>query len=88
MLIPGVEISKNRISSDKLAHFLILDIKEFIPPVELKIFLEASREGAIIACHPHHSSEMATRIRFPLVNREVRQIYDAWEIANRDDVSM
>lgn len=31
IVIPGVEISKNYLSSDRSAHILILDIKEFIP---------------------------------------------------------
>jgi hypothetical protein len=91
LIIPGVEISKNYISSDKSAHFLILDIKEFIPACWSyeKIFLEAKAQKAlIIACHPHHSSEMATRdTLFLWNNREKYAKYiDAWEIANRDDV--
>ena len=91
LIIPGVEISKNYISSDKSAHFLILDIKEFIPACWSyeKIFLEAKAQKAlIIACHPHHSSEMATRdTLFLWNNREKYAKYiDAWEVANRDDV--
>jgi predicted metal-dependent phosphoesterase TrpH len=91
LIIPGVEISKNYISPDKSAHFLILDIKEFIPACwnYEKIFLAAKEQNAlIVACHPHHSSEMATRdTLFLWNNREKYAKYiDAWEIANRDDV--
>jgi predicted metal-dependent phosphoesterase TrpH len=91
LIISGVEISKNYISSDKSAHFLILDIKEFIPACWSyeKIFLAAKAQKAlIIACHPHHSSEMATRdTLFLWNNREKYAKYiDAWEVANRDDV--
>ena len=91
LLIPGVEISKNHISSEKSAHMLILDIKEFIPACMSyeKIFLEAKEQNAlIIACHPHHTSEITNRdTLFLWNNREKYAKYiDAWEIANRDDV--
>lgn len=91
LVIPGVEISKNYLSSDKSAHFLVLDIKEFIPACWSyeKIFLEAKKQDAlIVACHPHHSSEITTRdTLFLWNNREKYAKYiDAWEIANRDNV--
>jgi predicted metal-dependent phosphoesterase TrpH len=91
LVIPGVEISKNYLSSDKSAHFLVLDINEFIPAdwSYEKIFLEAKKQNAlIIACHPHYSSEITTRdTLFLWNNREKYSKYiDAWEIANRDDV--
>lgn len=90
LVINGVEISKNYISREKSAHIIILDIKEFIPAcwsIE-KIILEAKRqEGVIIACHPHHMSDMSRETLFLWKNREKYQKYiDAWEIANRDDV--
>jgi predicted metal-dependent phosphoesterase TrpH len=91
LVIPGVEISKNYLSSEKSAHILILDIKEFIPACWSyeRIFLEAKEQNAlIVACHPHHSSQKATRdTLFLWNNREKYAKYiDAWEIANRDDV--
>jgi predicted metal-dependent phosphoesterase TrpH len=91
LVIPGVEISKNYLSSEKSAHILIIDIKEFIPACWSyeRIFLEAKDQNAlIVACHPHHSSQKATRdTLFLWNNREKYAKYiDAWEIANRDDV--
>jgi 3',5'-nucleoside bisphosphate phosphatase len=91
LVIPGVEITKNHLSSDNSAHILILNIKEFIPACwdYEKIFLEAKQQNAlIIACHPHHSSEIATRDTLFLWNNRERyaKYIDAWEIANRDDV--
>jgi predicted metal-dependent phosphoesterase TrpH len=91
LVIPGVEITKNHLTSDKSAHILILNIKEFIPASwdYEKIFLEAKHQDAlIIACHPHRSSEIAVRdTLFLWKNREKYAKYiDAWEIANRDDV--
>ena len=91
LIIPGIEITKNYLSSDKSAHILIIDIKEFIPACWSyeKIFLAAKEQNAlVVACHPHHSSEVATRdTLFLWNNREKYAKYiDAWEIANRDDV--
>jgi 3',5'-nucleoside bisphosphate phosphatase len=90
LVIPGVEISKNHLSADKSAHILILDINSFIPACWRyeEIFLEAKRQKAlIIACHPHHMSNLSRDTLFLWSNREkyARHI-DAWEIANRDDV--
>ncbi|MEC4685015.1 MAG: PHP domain-containing protein [Nitrospirota bacterium] len=90
LIIPGVEISKNHLSADKSAHFLLLDIKEFIPACwdYERIFFEAKdQEALIIACHPHHMSDLSRDTLFLWNNRERYAKYiDAWEIANRDDV--
>jgi len=93
LVIPGVEISKNYLSSDKSAHILILDIKEFISACwgYEKIFLAAKEQDSlIVACHPHYtlSKELTSRdTLFLWNNREKYAKYiDAWEIANRDDV--
>jgi predicted metal-dependent phosphoesterase TrpH len=91
LVIPGVEITKNSLSSDKSAHLLLIDIKEFIPAScdYEKIFLEAKKQDAlIIACHPHHTSEKSFIDTLFLWNNRDRyaKYIDAWEIANRDDV--
>lgn len=91
LIIPGIEITKNYLSSDKSAHILLIDIKEFIPACwdYEKIFLEAKKQDAlIIACHPHHTPDITNRdTLFLWNNREKYARYiDAWEIANRDDV--
>ncbi|HUK99532.1 MAG TPA: PHP domain-containing protein [Nitrospirota bacterium] len=91
LVIPGVEISKNYLSEDESAHFLLLDIKEFIPACMSceEIFLEAKKQNAlIVACHPHHTTDhMAKDTLFLWNNKEKYAKYiDAWEIANRDDV--
>ncbi len=90
LVIPGVEISKNHLSANKSAHILILDIKSFIPACWRyeEIFLEAKRQKAlVIACHPHHMSNLSRDTLFLWNNREKYARYiDAWEIANRDDV--
>jgi predicted metal-dependent phosphoesterase TrpH len=91
LVIPGVEITKNSFSSDKSAHLLLIDIKEFIPASwnYEKIFLEAKKQDAlIVACHPHHTSEKSFKDTLFLWNNRDRygKYIDAWEIANRDDV--
>jgi hypothetical protein len=91
LVIPGVEITKTALTSGKAAHFLLIGIKEFIPAnwSYEKSFLEAKKQDAlIIACHPHHTSEMNfVDTLFLWNNREKYSRYiDAWEIANRDDV--
>jgi len=91
MVIPGEEITKNYYTSDQSAHFLLIDIKKFIPAdwTYEKIFYEAKKQDAlIIACHPHHTSEITfIDTLFFWKNREKYSRYiDAWEIANRDDV--
>ncbi len=90
LVIPGVEISKNYLSSEKSAHILILDIKKYISPSESyeSIFLEARKQDAlIIACHPHHMKGEIRNTLYLWRNREKYSKYiDAWEIANRDDV--
>jgi 3',5'-nucleoside bisphosphate phosphatase len=91
LVLPGVEISKNYFKSDNSAHFLVLDIKEFIPPNldYLEIFrLAREQSSLIIACHPHHTKRSSTRDTLYLWNhRKMFASYiDAWEIANRDDL--
>ncbi len=90
LVIPGVEISKNHLTSDKSAHLLLIDIKDFIPASwnYEKIFLEAREQDAlIVACHPHYMSDMSRDTLFLWNNREKYAKYiDAWEVANRDDV--
>lgn len=90
IVIPGVEISKNYLSSDRSAHILILDIKEFIPACDSleSIFLQAKSQNAIVvACHPHHMKGEIRNTLYLWNNREKYGKYiDAWEIANRDDV--
>jgi predicted metal-dependent phosphoesterase TrpH len=91
LVIPGVEITKNALTSGKSAHFLLIGIEEFIPAnwSYEKIFLEAKKQDAlIIACHPHHTSEMTFIDTLFLWNNRDRysRYIDAWEIANRDDV--
>lgn len=90
LIIPGVEISKNYATSEKSAHILLLDIKEFIPACMSYegIFLRAKQQDAlVVACHPHNTSDHFRDTLFLWNNRDKYDKYiDAWEVANRDDV--
>lgn len=91
LVIPGVEISKNYFSSDRSAHLLLLDIKEFVPACldYEPLFQEARRQDALtVACHPHTTpNPMEKDTLYLWNNREKYAKYiDAWEVANRDDV--
>jgi predicted metal-dependent phosphoesterase TrpH len=91
LVIPGIEISKNYISTDRSAHLLLLDIKEFVPACldYEDIFLEAKSQNALtVACHPHHTPDLLNKDTLFLWNNRDKyaKYIDAWEIANRDDV--
>lgn len=91
LVLPGVEITKSSLSSNQSAHVLLIDIRNFVSATWdfEKVFLEAKKQDAlIIACHPHHTSEvMVIDTLYLWTNRQKYARYiDAWEIANRDDV--
>jgi 3',5'-nucleoside bisphosphate phosphatase len=91
LVIPGVEISKNYISSDMSAHLLLIDLRNFVSASwdYETIFSEAQKQDAlIVACHPHQMSGVTSKDTYYLWNNRERfaKHIDAWEIANRDDV--
>jgi hypothetical protein len=91
LVIPGLEISKNYLSSERSAHLLLLDVRAFVSASldYERIFEEARRQDAlVVACHPHHQSDATAKdTLFLWRNRErYAPFIDAWEIANRDDV--
>jgi 3',5'-nucleoside bisphosphate phosphatase len=91
LVISGVEISKNYISSDRSAHILLIDIRDFISASwdYETIFSEAKKQDAlVIACHPHQMSGKTSKDTYYLWNNRdnYSKYIDAWEIANRDDV--
>jgi hypothetical protein len=87
LLIPAVELTNNK---DEY-HILAVDIKEYIEPalpVE-KIVEEIHRQEAIaIACHPHRKEidEEQPYIHLWKNHEKYANLFDAWEVANRDDL--
>jgi 3',5'-nucleoside bisphosphate phosphatase len=87
LLLPGIELTNDTSNY----HILALDIQDHISPdLEVEDMLRQIRaQGAIsIACHPHvrsHSSESPSRHLWEHHER-FAEMFDAWEVANRDDL--
>lgn len=92
LVVPGAEITQNRVSSRKNSHIIALDIKEWISADQsARDILESiRRQGAVsIACHPHHRTTRRIEIStcFLWDNRKsLVDLVDVWEAANRDDL--
>ena len=92
LVIPGAEITQNKLNSRKNSHIIGLNLTRFVSADQSAddILRELRRQGALsIACHPHHR---ATR-RFEISTcylwehrRELADLVDVWEAANRDDL--
>ena len=92
LVIPGAEITQNRLRSKKNSHIIALDIKEYISADQKaeSILHEIRRQGALsIACHPHHRTTRRIEISTCYLwdNRDtLAGLVDVWEAANRDDL--
>lgn len=87
LLIPGFEITNDL----QKFHLLGIDIKEYIDPdlsVE-EIIEQVHQQGGItIACHPHQrgpNGDMYSKYLWDN-HEKFAQLFDAWEVANRDDL--
>jgi predicted metal-dependent phosphoesterase TrpH len=92
MVVPGAEITQNRLQGRKNSHIIALDIKRYISadqPAE-DILHEIRRQGAVsIACHPHHRTTRRFEISTCYLwdhRDELSHLVDVWEAANRDDL--
>lgn len=92
LVIPGAEITQNRLRSKKNSHIIALDIKQYISADQKaeSILHEIRRQGALsIACHPHHRTTRRIEISTCYLwdNRDtLADLVDVWEAANRDDL--
>lgn len=87
LLLPGAELSNNW----KKYHILAIDIKEYIAPeLSVERIVEHIHEhGAIaIAPHPYHKATEGKQTYIYLWNNHQKyaELFDAWEVANRDDL--
>ncbi|NTU94224.1 MAG: phosphotransferase [Chlorobiaceae bacterium] len=87
LLIPGVELTNN---TDRY-HILALDIKEYISPdLSVEEIVESIRgqQGLSVACHPYIRNHSGDDPSFYLWENHERlaTLFDAWEVANRDDL--
>ena len=65
LVIPGAEITQNRLRGRMNSHIIALDIKQDISADQkaVAILREIQRQGALsIACHPHHRTTRRVEI--------------------------
>ena len=92
LVIPGAEITQNRLRGKKNSHVIALDIKNYISADQSAdaILREIRRQGALsIACHPHHRTTRRLEISTCYLwdhREELSDMVDVWEAANRDDL--
>jgi hypothetical protein len=91
ILFPGLEFNHDGLTAKGSAHLLGVDLKQPIDPsLSLKEICQQIRAqgGLTIAAHPHHMSSAWGRDTLYLWERkeEYRELIDAWEIGNRDDL--
>lgn len=92
LVIPGAEVTQNRLRGKKNSHIIALDIKEYISADQTAddILRHIRRQGAIsIACHPHHRTTRRLEISTCYLwdhREELADLVDVWEAANRDDL--
>ncbi len=88
LLIPGAEITNNT----GQYHILALDIKQYVnPDLEVAEIVDAihAQEGIAVVCHPHYKEEVETQPVYAHLwehHKEYRNLFDAWEVANRDSL--
>jgi 3',5'-nucleoside bisphosphate phosphatase len=92
LVIPGVEVTQNRISGRKNSHIVALGVREYISADQKAdaILREIRRQDALsIACHPHHRTTRRIEISTCYLwdnRKELSDLVDVWEAANRDDL--
>jgi predicted metal-dependent phosphoesterase TrpH len=92
LVLPGAEITQNRLNGRKNSHIIALDIKNYISAdlTADEILREIRRQDALsIACHPHHRTTRRIEISTCYLwdNRKaLSPLVDVWEAANRDDL--
>jgi predicted metal-dependent phosphoesterase TrpH len=92
LVIPGAEVTQNRISGRKNSHIVALGVKEYISADQKAdaILRDIRRQdGLSIACHPHHRTTRRIEISTCYLwdnRKELADLVDVWEAANRDDL--
>jgi predicted metal-dependent phosphoesterase TrpH len=92
LVVPGAEITQNRLRGRKNSHIIALDIKKYISADQRAddVLREIRRQGALsVACHPHHRTTRRIEISTCYLwdhRNELSDLVDVWEAANRDDL--
>ena len=86
LVIPGAEITNNHNGY----HILAIDIKQYIDPggsVEAIVEEIHRQQGIAVAPHPHHGTTGRENPLFLWHHHDrFARLFDAWEVANRDDL--
>ena len=92
LVIPGAEITQNRLNHRKNSHIIGLNLSRYVSADQSAdaILRELRRQRALtIACHPHHRATRRLEISTCYLwehRRELADLVDVWEAANRDDL--
>jgi 3',5'-nucleoside bisphosphate phosphatase len=92
LILPGAEVTQNRLRAKHNSHVVALGIKQFISADQKasEILEEIRRQNALsIACHPHHRTTRRMEIGTCYLwehRKELAHLVDVWEAANRDDL--
>jgi len=90
IVLPGCELTQNRVRRKSSAHVLAIGIDEFVSAegtVEEMLDRARASRALVVACHPNEQSEWFANT-FYLWNRrtEVAGLIDLWEVACRWDL--
>jgi predicted metal-dependent phosphoesterase TrpH len=92
LVIPGAEVTQNSLRSRKNSHIIGLNMTRYVSADQSadEILRELRRQGALsIACHPHHRTQRRFEVSTCYLwehRRELADLVDVWEAANRDDL--
>jgi predicted metal-dependent phosphoesterase TrpH len=92
LVLPGVEVTQNNLKAKKNSHIIALGVTGYISADQeaLTILQEIRRQGGVsIACHPHHRTTRRIEISTCYLwdhRKELADLVDVWEAANRDDL--
>jgi alkaline phosphatase len=92
LVIPGAEVTQNSLRGKQNSHIIALDIKRYISADQpaLDVLREIRRQDALsIACHPHHRTTRRIEVSTCYLwdhRKELSDLVDVWEAANRDDL--
>lgn len=92
LVLPGVEVTQNHLKAKKNSHIIALGVTGYISADQeaLAILKEIRRQGGVsVACHPHHRTTRRIEISTCYLwdhRKELADLVDVWEAANRDDL--
>jgi hypothetical protein len=85
LVVPGAEITQNRLRGRKNSHIIALDIQRYISADQSAsdILKEIRRQNALsIACHPHHRTTRRIEISTGYLwdhREQLSELVDVWE---------